>query len=163
MKLRRLTGVFMVRIMLAAGITAGVAVGSAEGCDGPVLVAGSFVNTCGTCLDTAPHCPGYTDRRDDYCKCGGSGCTYCSESFDTVGNLGMPCTDTPNVAEGERLQGLYEDCLIDAGKGTTGGTPIIATKLSALGDYDGCMLAKLQESPSPSVVELALVTLRTCD
>jgi hypothetical protein len=184
MKLRRLTGVFMVRIMLAAGITAGVAVGSAEGCDGPVLVAGSFVNTCGTCLDTAPHCPGYTDRRDDYCKCGGSGYTYCSESFDTVGNLGMPCTDTPNVAEGERLQGLYEDCLIDAGKGnvpysschapvysdwhtcsagTTGGTPIIATKLSALGDYDGCMLAKLQESPSPSVVELALVTLRTCD
>jgi hypothetical protein len=191
MKLKSLTDVFMMQMIVALGIIAGLAAVSAKaqegGCDGPVFVAGSVVNTCGTCLETAPHCPGYTDRRDDYYTCGGSGYTYCSQSPQVVGYSGMTCTDTGDINKLVALQMAYDDCLIDAAHGnvpysschapqycgiygwhtcsagTTGGIPIIAVKLIELGDYTGCMLAKLQKSPSPSVVELALVTLRACD
>jgi hypothetical protein len=179
MKLRKLTDVFMMKIMFAVGITAGLAVGSAAGCDGPVLTPGSSVNTCGPCSTNSPTCPGFTSVRNDYYHCGGSGFTYCSQSNQTVGQSHMPCSTSTDMALWTRMVLLYQDCLTDqkhndpsrtcpypdicvattCSAGTAGGYPIVFAAVSDLGDYDGCMLAKLQKSPSPSVVELALVVL----
>ena len=172
------------KIMHVMGIIAGLAVVSAkaqeEGCDGPILVGGSTVNSCGPCSATEPHCPGSTTVRNDYYRCGGSGFTSCSSMNDTVGQSGMPCTLTSDYNALVILQLAYDDCLSDQYKydpprictppqfcqwntcsaGTTGGTPIVAQVVYSLGNYTGCMIAKHQKSSSPSIVELALVILK---
>lgn len=110
----------IVKIMLAVGIIAGLAVLSAkaqEGCNGPVFVPGFTTGTC-ACANTIPigsgNCSsGTVTVRNDYTRCGGSGFTYCHEMNDTVGRASMPCVQTMNLPELTRLEMLYRDCLVD--------------------------------------------------
>lgn len=155
----------------------------ARGCDGPVFVAGSTTGSC-SCISSASPCSGGpVTVRNDYYKCGGSGFTYCNAMDDTIGRSGIPCVETADWNALWTLQALYDDCLVDCDRhdvvpyvpcsscrlptfcdwnfcnlSTTGGSPITAPVLYELGDSP-CGIAKLQKSPSPSVVELALVIL----
>ena len=179
----------IVTTMAMFGIVAAIAAVSAkaqEGCDGPVLVTGYLATTCGLCYESVPHCLGSTTVRNDYLRCGGSGYTSCSSMNDTVGHWCMPCTETPDYIKAAQILSAYTDCqcknnsdpppipvechplqfcgtygYITCSVGTTGGTPMTAQVLYSLGDYTGCIIAKLQKSPSPSVVELALVILKS--
>ncbi len=171
------------KTILLVGIMAGVATVSAKaqdggGCDGPVLVAGSTVNTC-DCDNTTQGCTGSTTVRNGYYHCGGSGFTYCFQSDDTIGYSNMPCTETHDTDKLWLLQEAYDDCQRDKDKydpprtcppiqycdwntcsaGTTGGTAITAQVIDNLGDENGCdNIAQLQKFPSKSVVELAQVS-----
>jgi hypothetical protein len=98
---------------------------------------------------------------------------------DTIGYSGMPCTDTMDLNALVLLQEAYDDCVRHnngyppqkctppqfcqwntCSAGTTGGTPITAQVLFDIGDFTGCVIARLQEPPSPSVVELTLIIVR---
>jgi len=160
------------KIILVVGIIAGLAAVSAkaqEGCDGPVLVSGMTVNTCGTC--SGGTCPGSTGVRNDYYECGGSGFTYCSQMNATVGYSQMPCTSAFNSAQWVLDNEYYQDCLTDqkhndpsrncpkpqlcdyitCSPGTTGGQPIILPIVYDLGDNNGCWWVMLQKSPFSSL------------
>lgn len=105
------------KTILIAEVIIGLAVFSAsaqEGCDGGVFVTGSTVNTCGSCSESAPTCPGSTTHRDDYYHCGGYGYTYCSQSDTTIGHSGMSCTVTIDLNAAQSLQVAYDDCVIDS-------------------------------------------------
>jgi hypothetical protein len=189
MKPRGLTGVFITKIIFAMGIVAGLVVVPAKaraGCDGPVLVHGGAIVSCGGCVTTVPHCSGTTTFYDDYYVCGGSGYDSCDTAPNmTIGKYAVPCIAQTDVGCVGTLWTAYNDCLIDAAHGnvpysschnpndadqycictscvtsTSGGSPLTGTAMSGLGEYTGCTLAKLQKSPSPSVSELVLVILR---
>lgn len=172
------------KILLAVGIIAGLMVSDeARGCDGPVFVAGSTTGSC-SCISSASPCSGGpVTVRNEYYKCGGDGSESCSEMNDTIGRSGIPCVATFDVGILATLQSAYEDCLVDCDRhsvvpyvpcsscqqptfcqwnfcnlSTTGGSPITASVLYELGDSP-CGMARLQKSPSPSVMELALVIL----
>ena len=168
------------KIMYVVGIIAGLAVASAKaqegGCDGPVLKPGSSFNNCGPCSTNPPICPGFTSVRNDYYHCGGSGYTYCDQSTQTVGQSHMPCTQTTDMVLWTTMVLAYQDCLTDqrhndptrtcpfpdicvattCSAGTTGGYPIVFAAVSDLGDYTGCMLAKLERR---NVLTFAALTL----
>jgi hypothetical protein len=124
---------------------------------------------------------GTVGYRNDYYTCGGSGYTSCSSESATVGYVNPGCVDTPNTSALVTLEDAYADCIrLNNGTynppitctppqfcdwntcsmATSGGTPITANVVDGLGDNNGCMLAKLQKSPSKSVVELAQAILK---
>ncbi len=143
-------------------------------CNGPILVPGSTVDTCGSCSTNPPGCPGSTIVRNDYYRCGGTGYYGCDSGSGTVGYNNL-CIVTPNFLALALLWSAYEDCQRDKNRnhpwptecvrgdsptlwcawntcsaGTSGGTPITATVLTGLGS-EGCYLAN-RGKPSSEIV-----------
>jgi|GEM_PF-5954699 hypothetical protein len=173
----------ILKIIFAFGIVAGLAAVSAkaqEGCDGPVLVPGYTTGSC-YCDPTSSSCRptgGTIGYRSDYYTCGGNGYQSCGSESATVGYVNPGCIDTADTGALATLEEAYEDCIrLNNGNpipcpppqfcqwnscamATSGGTPITANVVDDLGDYTGCQIAKLQKSPSQSVIELAQAILR---
>ena len=183
--------VFAVGII--AGLAVASTRGQEGGCDGPVLVPGSTSGSCActNAPDSSPSnisggcIGGPVTVINDYTACGGSGYTYCDHSVTNVGSV-MQCIVSNSISGQIYALMMYDDCLVDCGKrggvpcsscpalvlfcnfntcipDPTTGVPVSASVLTDLGDFTGCVVARLQILSSPRTIELALAILREQD
>ena len=150
--------------------------GRKKGVDGPVFHAGSNPSSCGRCVFGT--CPGMTYTLNSYYSCGGTGYYGCDSMNQTVGQAAMPCTVTFSSTAWALAQANYQACITGPSQnqppggcvapdicnyttcsdGTTGGTPIVRSVVSGLGD-SGCYLAMITQPATRSVAELALTAV----
>lgn len=153
-----------------------------EGCNGPKLVPGSSVDTCGPCSESGANssaCPGVTGYRNDYTACGGILFSSCTTSNQIVGWSWMPCTIS-GLASYNAAIAVYNGCVTGCGgnlecvatfctypkrcdyvtcsSGTTGGTPIVMPVVGTLGDFNGCVAINNARKAQP-IVQLALAMI----